>query len=451
MRPGLVPLAVWVVALVLAAWAAGDPGAHGRPHPAAYDLALRWNPQSRLLTGTESIWVLNDGPGSLPLVWLRLWPNAPETGSARRTRCEHTRAALTAVEGAVVERRAVGCSAVELRLAQPPAPGGGAVITVRFRVHVPREAASLGHSAGVDLLGYAVPTLAVRDGQGWHLDPASAYGDPTFGLAAAWHATLRLPADLDAATTGSETSDSVDPSTGVRTIEAQTPHARDFALAIGHLRRTEAVVDGTRIRIFAARSASSASSRHMLGAASDALRAYTRWFGPYDSPELDVVQSSLDYYGVEFPEIVFSDTYRATVVHEVAHQWWYGIVGDDQYRSPWLDEPFAAWSETQLAPGSYPCDPRHPLGARTGGLLRGMAYYDRHPRAYEDVIYRGGACALTSLENMLGRARFLAMLRKEVSRYRYGIVRTADLLALVRETDPRVAARWERLVGLPIG
>ncbi len=436
---------------VLAAGAAGDTGADGRPHPAAYDLALRWNPLTRILSGTESIRVVNDGPGSLPRVWLRLWPNAPETGAARRATCDHTRAVLTVVAGAVVERRTVGCSAVELRLAQPPAPGGATAISVRFRLHVPRGNESLGRSAGVDLFGYAVPTLAVRDDRGWHLNPASSYGDPTLGLAAAWHASLQVPADLDAATTGREVGDSVDASTGMRTIEAETPHARDFAFAIGHLRRTEAVVDGTRIRIFAARSSSPASSRHMLGAAGDALRAYTRWFGSYGSPELDVVQSSLAYNGVEFPELVFADAYRATVVHEVAHQWWYGIVGDDQYGEPWLDEPLAAWSETQLAPGSYPCDPRHPLGTRTAGLLRGMGYYDRHPDAYDDVIYRGGSCALTSLENMLGRARFLGMLRREVSRYRYGVVRTADLLALVRETDPLVAARWERLVGLPRG
>ena len=33
------------------------------------------------------------------------------------------------------------------------------------------------------------------------------------------------------------------------------------------------------------------------------------------------------------------------VVHELAHEWWFGSVGDDQAESPWLDEGFATYAE----------------------------------------------------------------------------------------------------------
>ena len=34
------------------------------------------------------------------------------------------------------------------------------------------------------------------------------------------------------------------------------------------------------------------------------------------------------------------------LVHEVAHMWFYGMVGNSQFRDPWLDEAFASWAES---------------------------------------------------------------------------------------------------------
>ena len=51
---------------------------------------------------------------------------------------------------------------------------------------------------------------------------------------------------------------------------------------------------------------------------------------------------------MEYPTIVFTNP--SAIQHEVAHQWWYGIVGNDEFHDPWLDEGFATWTE-RLAPG----------------------------------------------------------------------------------------------------
>lgn len=32
------------------------------------------------------------------------------------------------------------------------------------------------------------------------------------------------------------------------------------------------------------------------------------------------------------------------VVHELAHQWWYGVIGNNEYADPWLDESFAVYA-----------------------------------------------------------------------------------------------------------
>ena len=419
----------------------------GEPQPVGYRLGLTWSPSSRTLDGTEAITLRNAGPGTLPRVWLRLWPNDSIAGQADG--CRYPGLVVRRVLGARVGRYAVACSAVSLTLDQALQPGEAATVRLRFRTRVPTDESLLGRSAGVDLLGRAVPLLAVRDATGWHLNPDTAIGDPAFSLSAAWHATISVPAALGVASTGVQVSDRVDRRTGRRVVVTGTPHARDFGLAVGHMLVRTGTTDGVRVRVFAGAGTDRSRAQRALRSALLAVHTYTSWFGPYGSPELDVVLAALGEDSQELPEIVFTDADRGTVAHEVSHQWWYSTVGDDQWNQPWLDESFASWSEEQLMRGTYACDPARPLGAHRGGLRYGLGYYEHRPSRYVDVIYRGGACALIALEDALGRARFRALLRDEVRRYRDGVVTTAGFLALLRAADPVVARRWEALVGFP--
>src|SRR5205823_639851 len=84
----------------------------------------------------------------------------------------------------------------------------------------------------------------------------------------------------------------------------------------------------------------------------DAVSRYDAHFGAYPYTELDVLPvTASGFEGVEYPGLIMigKSYYQQTqkkpgidmqdvVVHEVAHQWWYNVVGDDQLREPWLDE-----------------------------------------------------------------------------------------------------------------
>jgi hypothetical protein len=422
--------------------------ADGRPQPIRYDLALRWRPSTRTLTGSETIRLRNAGTGALRAIWLRLWPNDSIPGEADG--CRDRKLQLSALRGATVSRYAVACSAVELALARPLASGETSDVRMRIRLAVPTGRALLGRSAGIDLFGRALPVLAVRDRRGWHLNADTAVGDPEFGFAAAWHAVVRMPKSVEVASTGAEVSNRVEPTTGDRVVVADAARARDFGLAFGHLTTRSQAAAGVKVRVFFSPRTRAAAADRALRNAIDAVRAYTRWYGPYGEPELDVVITDLGADSQELPGLIFTDPDRATVAHEVAHQWFYGIVGNDQYREPWLDEAFASWSELQLAPGDYGCDTARPLGDHRGGLARGLRYYAKHPRLYVPIIYEGGACALDALAEMLGRDRFLALVRAEVEQHRNGVIDTAGFMRLLEQTDAQVAARWADLVGLPL-
>jgi len=101
-----------------------------------------------------------------------------------------------------------------------------------------------------------------------------------------------------------------------------------------------------------------AGNHEILAYATQALATYNDLFGPYPYTELDVVEVP-STVGFEFPELVligsefFDDPAHASsrvgavellVAHEVAHQWWYGLVGNNHHQHAFLDEGLAEYA-----------------------------------------------------------------------------------------------------------
>jgi aminopeptidase N len=142
---------------------------------------------------------------------------------------------------------------------------------------------------------------------------------------------------------------------------------------------------------------------------------------------------------MEYPELVLTPAQSTDVAHELAHQWFYSIVGDDQWSEPWLDESFAEFSAARLPPRQVPNRLRNcrvpdarrvPLDASMATMTRGGG------GRYVRTVYVGGACLLRALQRALGPARFDAFMRRLVATHRDGVDTTADFVAGVRAAAP---------------
>jgi aminopeptidase N len=131
------------------------------------------------------------------------------------------------------------------------------------------------------------------------------------------------------------------------------------------------------------------------------------------------------------------------IAHELVHQWWYGLVGNDQWREPWLDESLAEYTSRALPKeivgrDDLRCDlddPVRPWGSAR--LTQSMAHWNgAGGNAYFRTVYLGGACALRSLERDLGPAAMTAFLRSYADAHRFGIASTADFVAALRAAAP---------------
>jgi hypothetical protein len=262
------------------------------------------------------------------------------------------------------------------------------------------------------------------------------HGDP-FVTPVSPQVTVRIRSSvpLRFGTTGSEVSVSDDRLT--RTWQAT--NVRDFVVTgAADYRAREAVVGDTVVRVVY-RPGFPVSAT--LDAAKTALRRLEDRLGPYPYRVLKVVQSA-GGYGMEGPGIAWIPTgvgsanLRYLVTHEIAHQWFYGLVGNDQAREPFADEAAADFVA------------RHVLGLQRGSRCArdrlDKSIYRYSSSCYYEVVYIQGGNLLDRAREKMGGTAFWRALRGYLADYRWGIARTRSLLDALDDGTPLNLASWWR-------
>ena len=132
-------------------------------------------------------------------------------------------------------------------------------------------------------------------------------------------------------------------------------------------------------------------------------------------------------------------TIGRTTPHEVGHQWFYGLVGNDQGRDPMLDEGLATWAEVRADGGPGVLDESVPADAR-GRAGAPMTYWDAHERSYYRGVYVQGAQAMAALGDP---DQVDCGLRHYVAANAFTIARPVDLVAAMATVFPDAAATLE--------
>jgi len=422
-----------VAALVTAPTTAAASSTTRTPADPVYSIALTGTADARTWTGSESISFRNASTLTLPTIWLRLWSN----GIAGCGKQAIVVSNITGGSGGTLTR---SCSALPITLAKPLAPGATATIGMQVAIHVPLHQDRFGYYEGVAMLGSALPTLAIHDAAGWHLDPYADLGESYYSVSGTYNVNLIVPSGLKIASTGQVVSDH-DNGNGTRTRTIAAANVRDFEWAAGAFRELSATDDrGTDVNVwYVPGYVSKTDAEQSLQTAVDSMNKFSASFGTYPYPEVDVVLSWIGY-GMEYPQIVFTIPGAGYVSHEIAHQWWYGIVGDDQYASPWLDESFATWSAS-LPYGKPSCAGVQPWPSASTRITRPMSYWTRHSHDYW-VIYTQGACALVDAADHLGFANFVGVLHDYAKAHWYGITTTSDFKAAIDKAAAKYAPGW---------
>jgi len=294
------------------------------------------------ISGQARILYVNSTPDTLQKIEFRLYPNHPptplEAGSIVPSKPRMLMQTVT-VDGAAVHwaTRDAYQSVLDVPLDTPLAPGGQVQIDASYTVT---------YGIPVDELDGLenFPMLAVYENGAWREDISTKGLDYIFSETALYAVTIRAPNDAALYAVGTITNTDVDGKSVIYHIT--TGPVRDFIYVLtkgwGYLADTSGPVP-----IDVHYRGSLAAAQEETTIAARAMTYYDSHFGVYPYAHLTMLDLVFPSGGIQYPTLLFNDNERDTnyrrfiTAHEVAHQWFYAIVGNDPLHHAWMDESLA--------------------------------------------------------------------------------------------------------------
>jgi hypothetical protein len=205
---------------------------------------------------------------------------------------------------------------------------------------------------------YPIPCVYDND-DGWNIDPYLDIGDPFYFDMAYYNLSIEVPSQMVIAATGKLEEKINKGSTTFYRFNPIYP-VREVTFSASRYFQVESKIsNGVNLSVYYLPKDSSIWTASALNYAEQALSLYNNTFGIYPYPTLNVVEEYTWYGGMEYPNQVYiteSIYYWGStlsemrhyleliIAHELGHQWWYNLVGNDEIDVGFLDEGITCWS-----------------------------------------------------------------------------------------------------------
>jgi hypothetical protein len=361
----------------------------------------------------------------------------------------------------------------------PTAAGPGATVNlaVEWTLHVPHTFARTGGLDNYFLMAQWFPKMAVLQPRGWvsHQFHATTEFFSDYG---SYDVRITVPNGwlVGASGVAQPTQSTRD---GFMTHRFVQDDVHDFAWTTSprfldlHERFDDPKLPPVDMRLLLQPEHANQAKRH-FEAARAALKYYGDWFGPYPYAHLTIVDPGADEGsgGMEYPTLITAGTSwiapqgvwdpEEVVVHEAGHQWWYGLVGNDEFDYALLDEGFNTYSTARALEAAYPPFfessrffgglipwvyrdvplPREVDGDRLNGYRQNAKSdvpstpsWRYYPRSGGSISYNKTAVWLHTLERMLGWPMLQRIMSTYFERYRFKHPTPDDFFAVANEVS----------------
>lgn len=405
-----------------------------------YHLDLSVNRNLSHVTGEQQVRYTNREDIPLHEIYFRLYPNV--TGGSIDI------ISLKVAGQAVDPTYELADSAMRVPLPSPLDPGEQVVVELAYEIAVPSEMGGnyglFGYFNDVLVLDTFYPAVAVYDG-GWQVDMPPRTGDLTFYDASLYLVRVSAPKKLTMVASGIEVGRETEGST--QTVTYAAGPARDFYLAGSskYVKLSE-TVGQTTVNSYVLKGRQE-EGQMALHYAIQALESFGERFGDYPYTELDVLSTPMQALGIEYPGAIGislrlydpkDELYgvpavyhlESVVAHEVGHQWFYNVVGNDQVNEPWVDE-----AVVQYVTGLYHLDTSGKEAARqyrtswsnrwssveTKEIPIGMPVDAYEGAEYGAIVYGRGPIFVAALADEMGQETFDAFLHDYYQMHKWGI------------------------------
>ena len=427
------------------------------------DLAVTPATDTTLTTFTGTVDLLFVNPTDRPLAEavFRLYANDPRYGDGGITMLDVEVAGRTQQPAL-----SVADTVVTVPLGTELAPGEAIEIGYAFDGEVANDPAgsygmfTYSPGSGTLALAHWYPVLSGIEPtpeQGWKVEPVSVNGDLIYSDTSLYDVTVTMPADWQIAASGTEVA--TGPVGDDVAHEFVTGPSRDFTfVADASFDRISQQVGEIEV-VSWYNPGDEVGAAAVLAAGVATLGQYQPLLGEYPFAQMDLVEVSVGNgaAGIEFPQLVFiggsyydetpvtpPDTsyLESLVVHEMLHQWFYGLVGNDQYAHGFQDEGLANYlmtyfyelrsgdAEFEVAYLSQNEIPYLRYLFSTGDVVTDVPSDDYAPASdYVIAAYYKGAVAFDAVREAIGDKAFFDALHRYVADFRFGVATPDDLRA----------------------
>ena len=374
--------------------------------------------ENHILRGFEKMVYYNNSSLNLDKIIIHLWPNAYKNSNTNLAKQKYSDGSTSfkyaesidlgyidsldfKVNGEIVKWQFLNeqIDISELLLTKPLKPGDSIIITTPFRVKIPSGKFSrLGHIGQSYQITQWFAKPAVFDKNGWHpmsyLDQGeffSEFGNYDVSITVPKNYVLMATGDLQnkeeleflnekaeltsqlikenklAVRDSLGRKDMSFPKSSVekKTLRFIQKNVHDFAWFTDkryHVLKGEVNVNNRKITSWALFTNNEAKLwRRSIEYINDATRYFSKWVGEYPYNHVTAVDGTISAGGgMEYPNITVigssgdSKSLETVIVHEVGHNWYYGILGSNERENAWMDEGLNTYIEIRYMEEKYP-------------------------------------------------------------------------------------------------
>lgn len=363
-------------------------------------------------------------------------------------------------------------------LPRPVAPGETIQVEVVWTSKIPRTFARTGYRGNYFFLAQWFPKLGVYQADGtWNCHQFHAATE-FFSDYGVYDVEMTVPTGWKVGATGREVSVTSN-SDRTSTHRYQQADVHDFAWTTSadyreaRRRFEHPGLAPVEMRLLYQPEHEAQVERHFKAAAA-ALQYYGTWYGEYPYGHVTLIDPAWGSGagGMEYPTLFTCGTRifnpagggspEGVTVHEAGHQFWYGLVGNNEFEHAWLDEGFNTFSTARtmvvayghtffvrrFLRGHFPVRLRDVVSRRQdgGGALnsyrpaarrdaQATPTYRYYPQTAGAITYSKTALWLQTLENMLGWDTLQKILSTFFQRWKFRHPTPEDFLAVANEVS----------------
>ncbi|AIQ50186.1 M1 family aminopeptidase [Paenibacillus sp. FSL R7-0331] len=348
---------------------------------------------------------------------------------------------------------------VKVHLPQPVNGGESVTLKIQFEVKLPKIFARMGTAGNFVMAGQWFPKLSVYEPEGtrgvkeegWNLHQyhgtSEFYSD--FGI---YNVTISVPEGYIVGATGFPVkSAQIKQDRKIYQFYADDVHDFAWAASPDFVVAEEAFsapnVPGVRIKLYLDPLHKELQERYFQ-AAKAALTAFSKWYGPYPYSTLSIVvppREGNGAGGMEYPTLITAFgaaesspgmSLERTVIHEIGHQYFYGMVANNEFEEAWLDESFTSYAEDRLMEQEYGISSSNSLQASLVSAPQPLnleTWKYTAAEGYTRNVYIRGKLVLKDIEQQVGTKTMDAIMLSYARKYRFKHPATADFQKVVEK------------------